>query len=317
MTRTAPAIPKCKFPSHSEPRVWLLSSGASPIGIALSRQLLAHGDLVVFGARPSDTSDTLAGPGADFTMFWTKEVLVTEGWKNRARVVALDGRCEGNLCVDGNMGQCQAAVAEVVTLFRRLDVLFCCSSQGVFNQNPLSTLIGRQYINSLAYEVAPFNIKVTIVQPNLEISILTNLITAAPRLPQYAPENNTAPLFREIIGSLLDRVDGTATTDRLRNGHFESGRFSSNEIVSVYPQLPEQTKSQLLAETVNALAAIGGHDNPPARHIVGHEAVASVKEKLKTVSEELEDFVEVSCAVDLNTPCESLQQGSGGDVQAP
>ena len=100
MTRTAPTIPKCKFPSHSESRVWLLSSGASPIGIALSRQLLAHGDLVAFGARPSDTSDTLAGPAADFTTFWTKEVLVTEGWKNRARVVTLDGRCEVDLCTD-------------------------------------------------------------------------------------------------------------------------------------------------------------------------------------------------------------------------
>lgn len=52
-------------------------------------------------------------------------------------------------------------------------------------------------------------------------------------------------------------------------------------------------------ETVHALTAIGGHENPPARHIVGHEGVASVKEKLKTVSEELEDFVEVSCAVDI------------------
>lgn len=48
------------------------------------------------------------------------------------------------------------------------------------------------------------------------------------------------------------------------------------------------------------MLAIGGHENPPARHIVGAEAVASVKEKLKTVSEELEDFVEVSCAVDLD-----------------
>lgn len=52
-------------------------------------------------------------------------------------------------------------------------------------------------------------------------------------------------------------------------------------------------------ETVHALTAIGGHENPPARHIVGYEGVASVKEKLKTVSEELEDFVEVSCAVDI------------------
>lgn len=52
-------------------------------------------------------------------------------------------------------------------------------------------------------------------------------------------------------------------------------------------------------ETVHALTAIGGHENPPARHIVGYEGVNSVKEKLKTVSEELEDFVEVSCAVDI------------------
>lgn len=52
-------------------------------------------------------------------------------------------------------------------------------------------------------------------------------------------------------------------------------------------------------ETVHALTAIGGHENPPARHIVGYEGVASVKEKLKTVSEELEDFVVVSCAVDI------------------
>ncbi len=32
---------------------------------------------------------------------------------------------------------------------------------------------------------------------------------------------------------------------------------------------------------------------------MGHEAVTSVKEKLKTVSEELEDFVDVSTAVDI------------------
>ncbi len=57
-------------------------------------------------------------------------------------------------------------------------------------------------------------------------------------------------------------------------------------------------KSALLAETLHALMAIGGHENPPARHIVGFEGVASVKEKLKTVTEELEDFVEVSGAVD-------------------
>lgn len=153
------------------------------------------------------------------------------------------------------------------------------------------------------------------MQPNLEISILTNQITVAPQLPQYAEENNQAPLFREIIGGLLDRVDAIATTNGSSNGHCDLSRFSSDGIVSEYPQLSEGTKLQLLAETVNALAAIGGHDNPPARHIVGHEAVASVKEKLKTVSEELEDFVDVSCAVHRHPQVREHQQDSNDEVQ--
>ncbi|KAL8883777.1 MAG: hypothetical protein Q9192_007005 [Flavoplaca navasiana] len=268
MTTTAPAIPSCKFPSHVDPRIWLLSSGASPIAIALSRQLLAHGDVVAFGVQASDTSDTSAGRAADFTLFWTQEVLVNEGWKDRAKLVRLDGRV------------------------RRVD-----SAQ------------------SLSYEVAPFNIKMTIVQPNLEINLLTNQITTAPQLPQYAPETNPAPLFREIIGGLLDRVDATTATQELSNEHSDQCRFSSDKIVSVYPELSEETKLQLLAETVNALAAIGGHDNPPARHIVGHEAVASVKEKLKTVSEELEDFLEVSYSVDLQQPRGGHRQGSDEDAK--
>jgi NAD(P)-dependent dehydrogenase (short-subunit alcohol dehydrogenase family) len=41
------------------------------------------------------------------------------------------------------------------------------------------------YCDSLAYEIAPFNIKLTIVQPNKEISVLTNKITFAPRLTQH------------------------------------------------------------------------------------------------------------------------------------
>jgi len=63
-------------------------------------------------------------------------------------------------------------------------------------------------------------------------------------------------------------------------------------------------KRLLIAETIHAVTAVGGHENPPARHIVGFEGVASVKEKLKTVSEELEDFVECSAGVDI--------EGGGG-----
>jgi hypothetical protein len=65
---------------------------------------------------------------------------------------------------------------------------------------------------------------------------------------------------------------------------------------------------------VHALTAIGGHENPPARHIVGCEGAVAVKEKLKTVTEELEDFVEASLAVDIfesELKVEAQQRRSG------
>lgn len=148
------------------------------------------------------------------------------------------------------------------------------------------------YCDSLAYEVAPFNIKMTIIQPNMEVNVLTNRITSAPPMAAYSQDMNPAPLSRDILSGLLDRLEGTSeptTGDQLH----------SSEVTSLYPPLSKGMKERLVAETVHAVAAIGGHDNPPARHIVGFEAVASVKEKLKTVSEELEDFVEVSAAADI------------------
>lgn len=137
----------------------------------------------------------------------------------------------------------------------------------------------------------------TIIQTHMEVNVLTNRINAAPELPQYTPESNSAPLCRSIIGNLLDRIEHY---DSSTAGMQSFSKLSSGETVSLYPKLPPQMTSAMLAETVHAITAIGGHENPPARHIVGHEAVSSVKEKLKTVSEELEDFVEVSTAVDID-----------------
>jgi hypothetical protein len=144
------------------------------------------------------------------------------------------------------------------------------------------------YCDSLAYEIAPFNIKMTIMQPNKEITVLTNKITFAPQLPEYESQNNPAPGLRDILTNVLNMHPETKIPES-----------NKNTIVSRYPRLPSETRDRLVLETVHALAAIGGHENPPARHIVGYEGVVSVKEKLKTVSEELEDFVEVSCAVDI------------------
>jgi hypothetical protein len=191
----------------------------------------------------------------------------------------------------------------------------------------------------------------TIVQPNLEIPVLTNKITSVPQVPEYAPDVNPAPLSREIISGLLDKLAGTplikdddsmtigtpnttSTVDLMSplsttaeelstpprsafpnpptNGSSPGDILHSSTISSIYPALPSSLKEALIAETIFAIAAIGGHDNPPARHIVGFEGVASVKEKLKTVSEELEDFIEVSCGVDIGK--DGMTGVSGDDL---
>lgn len=269
------------------------------------------------------------------------------------------------------MSQCQAAVAEAVYAYGRIDILLCCTSQAIVGtveelatSDRTQTLIRDQFetnffgpmniikatlpnmreqkighmivlggitghlgtpglgmycaatwalegfCDSIAYEIAPFNIKMTILQASIEIGILLNRITSAPAHPAYSPDVNNAPLFRGILDGLLNRLPGIRTqyTPHDQDPHSpisESERLSGpnllsrNEVVTLYPPLSQAHTEKLLAETVHALTAIGGHENPPARHIVGVEGVASVKEKLKTVSEELEEFVEASNAVDV------------------
>ncbi|KAI1438789.1 transport protein Trs120 or TRAPPC9 TRAPP II complex subunit-domain-containing protein [Xylaria sp. CBS 124048] len=143
------------------------------------------------------------------------------------------------------------------------------------------------FCDSLAYEVAPFNIKVTIVQPHKEIQTLTNKIIFSPSLTYYDSGNSPAPSVRDILTNVLNSNPETAIEP------------SDTEILYRYPVLPGPSIDRLVAETVHALTAIGGHENPPARHIVGFEGAEAVKEKLKTVTEELEDFVEASVAVDI------------------
>ncbi|KAB8263983.1 hypothetical protein BDV32DRAFT_91425 [Aspergillus pseudonomiae] len=160
------------------------------------------------------------------------------------------------------------------------------------------------FCDSLAYEIAPFNLKLTIIQCSIEIGILTNLVTSVPPIvPAYSPASNQAPLFRGMLNRLVPRLPNTHTET---NGTQETGQiasvdngpFSRPEVTAMYPPLSSAHMEVLVAETVYAITAIGGHENPPSRHIVGQEGVASVKEKLKTVSEELEDFIQSSYAVD-------------------
>ncbi|KAF2121206.1 hypothetical protein BDV96DRAFT_483484 [Lophiotrema nucula] len=355
------------FPPHNAPRVWFITTGSAPVAIALAKQVLDHGDYVVAGVMPTEF-EKREGQTEDFRGF-LEDVKRTERWRERLRVVGLDGRV---------VGQCQAAIAEAVEAFGRIDVLLGSTSEAVIgaveelaqssrtisliqdtfetnffaNVNIIKSVLSsmRQrnnghiimltgttghlgtpglglycssqwalegYCDSLAYEIAPFNIKMSIVQANMEVNVLTNRITSVPPLPEYSPAENPAPLVREVFSALLDKLDPNSNASMLGDGKSPEGStsttspdgtmhepsigdlLSSDTVTSIYAPLPAAVKSSLIAETVHALTAIGGHDNPPARHIVGLEGVTAVKEKLKTTSEELEDFIEVSNAVDI------------------
>lgn len=180
---------------------------------------------------------------------------------------------------------------------------------------------------SIAYEIAPFNIKLSILQASIEIGILSNLVTSVPPIvPAYAPAQNHAPLFRGILNGILTRLsnengESAAGVEGSSGSNVDTARgtgpLSAPHVVSMYPPLTPSHLDILTAETVHAITAIAGHENPPSRHIIGQEGVASVKEKLKTVSEELEDFIQASCAADIavdDDSASSFKEDSVGRV---
>ncbi|KAJ6024255.1 hypothetical protein N7540_005052 [Penicillium herquei] len=373
-----------QFPSHNEPRVWLITAGDSPIGISVARQVLAHGDYVLLGLAYSALERDKRRQDGFEAFLAEVEEHNDEGWKHRMKAVPLDIRM---------MGECQAVVAEAATIFGQIDILLCCTSQALIGTveelsaspqtlnlvhdqfeinyfGPLNIIkaalpymrrehsghimilsgitahIGTPglgmycaagwalegFCDSLAFEVAPFNIKLTIFQCSIEIGILTNLVTSVPPIsPAYGPSNNSAPLFRGILNHLIPRlpdaqsegVQSPATAaatrqndqdndpENARVSSMEDGPFSAPKVVSMHPPLSSAHLEVLVSETVYAITSIGGHENPPSRHIVGQEGVASVKEKLKTVSEELEDFIQASFAVDVAADSDPLPHVGG------
>jgi NAD(P)-dependent dehydrogenase (short-subunit alcohol dehydrogenase family) len=115
------------------------------------------------------------------------------------------------------------------------------------------------FCDSLAYEIAPFNVKMTIVQPNKEINVLTNKIIFSPQLPQYESHNNPAPGLRDILSRVVNRHPETRIDDPMKQA--DGGQVKQSEIVSRFPRLPSESYDRLVLETVHALTAIGGHVN--------------------------------------------------------
>ncbi|POS85363.1 hypothetical protein EPUL_003431, partial [Erysiphe pulchra] len=320
--------------------IWL-----SPISIRLIRKLLGHGEYVAVGLRPIELDSKDEGISNEYWELVNEcqnENRQAEGWKDRFRGI----RCEGRA-----MSHCDAAIAETIKIFGRIDILLCCTSEGVvgtieelaLNQATkslvqdqfesilyshinyikailpyfrdknnghimvLSSICGHLgspgismfcaatralegYCDSLAYEIAPFNVKLTIIQTNEEVILLSSRLKFAPRQEPYENGHKSVIKLRNILTNVIDGDLKTTIDETTRDNGLT---------ISKYPCLSDEARDKLVMETVFALYKIGGHVNPPIRHIVGHEAVASVKERLKNASEELEDYVRVGCSVDI------------------
>lgn len=118
------------------------------------------------------------------------------------------------------------------------------------------------YSEALAFEVAPFNIKVTTVESPMEVNLFTTPMVFAPSLEQYGPET-TVGKVRKVLGQ-----------------------------ANVFP-------SEAFRHTVHTVISVGGLDNPPGRIIVGKDAINQIKDKLAMLSDDLEEFQTVSYSADL------------------
>lgn len=185
---------------------------------------------------------------------------------------------------------------------------------------------------ALAFEVAPFNIRLTNVEPSLMTHLLLNPVHLPPVRTPYSAEPNikesVSPSHdeddddeddderlgpRKGVSSLRKMLESVLLQDDqpTENGEASIGGSVSTNVpfpkVLRYPNLAPAAQLELASETARVILAVAGKDNPPGRIIVGGEesgedgegGVQSVKERMKTVSEELEEFLECSMSVDV------------------
>lgn len=83
-------------------------------------------------------------------------------------------------------------------------------------------------------------------------------------------------------------------------------RYLIDQITELSPISAEQVHSpikfRLTGKTARLILKIVSVENPPLRIIVRQDSVDQVKDKLKILSEELEEFAGASYSVDVNPP---------------
>ncbi|KAK9465565.1 hypothetical protein V1512DRAFT_265767 [Lipomyces arxii] len=285
-----------------KPRVWLITDCGSALGRNLAVEALLKGHYVAAACRQENVASL-------------KSMLLSD-FSDRLMVIELDPR---------NKPLCQSCVAEVVLRWHRIDVVVNCSNKSIVGTveeasewhvreqfesafygpvNIISTVLPAMrkqngghiicvtglvgytgtpslgilstamhalegYSEALAFEVASFNVKVTIVEPTVEEMVLANPAVFTRQIDDY--KNTVSATVR----SLMSRTDC----------------------------VPDQ----LVKDSVLAIMSIAGIENPPGRIVAGVDAIEQIRDKLRTVSEEMEDMLEVSYAADLEPLTERQQ----------
>ncbi|KAF8457931.1 hypothetical protein BGX38DRAFT_1085460 [Terfezia claveryi] len=309
------------------PKVWLITSAISPLGYSVALRALQDGDFVALGCRRDEVA---ADPGFALQTLHESD-SGGDAFPSHTIIVELDTR---------SIPLCHSSLSQTVAAFGRVDVMLVCSTKtyvGCIEEIPLQSVVAqfeaatfgpmnvvraalpvlrRQrsghvlvvtgvtggmgtpalgvrcaadhaiegFCDALAYEVAPFGVRVSVVQPPIEVKNLISTMHPATTISSTSPPSsppNTTPV----------PAHHTPPTS-----------------------LPSLTP--ILAETVHIITSISGLDDPPGRIVVGSENAEQVKERLKAVSEELEDFLEVSVSVDAKEPLlHPISLGAGLKVE--
>ncbi|KAK9455591.1 hypothetical protein V1511DRAFT_498203 [Dipodascopsis uninucleata] len=289
------------------PKVWFITDCDTPIGRSVAVEALKKGHKVAAGCKTE-----AVGPLADLYNVYQNNLLILD----------LDTR---------NKPLCQSSLVILMRKWNRIDVLISCSLKTVIGAieevtewqfreqletvfygpcNIISTVLPYMreqmtghiicvtgisgamgtpslgllssathalegYCEALAFEVAPFNIKVTIVQPSLEATVLTAPILTAKQMEHY----------KHTVNAKVRTL------------------FNSAEANSEY----------LVKDTTWAIMNIAGITNPPGRIVAGVDAIEQTKDKLRTVSEEMEDLLEISYSANTEPLSDSQKREIAGE----
>lgn len=273
-------------------KVWMITGASRGFGLEFARAALAAGDKVVATARdrnsiPLDAdSENLLKVSLDVTVEDAANFAVKEASTHFGRIdvlinnagylligaveeISLDeAKAQFNTNVFGLMSVTKA-VLPVMRAQQSGHIINVSSMAGIKGYPGSSTYSATKFAvegltESLAAEMAPFNIKVTMIEPGYfrtELLSGDSMLTSKTELPAYA---DTIGVMRQQISG----VDGQQAGDPVK--------------------------------LVKAVRTIVAAEKPPLRLALGSDAVEEAEKKLRKWQQEVDQWRELSTSTDFD-----------------